>query len=422
MPNGVPTTSPYQDFTLTDTDASGNPYSVLFKILNITSPKDSIGSSNKRRTIQYQISFSDFGKAQKLLIGWPEFATFNDGSAHLKRHTPHSYTDPNGALLYCTSIPDAVGMQPKAVTNSTDDPYQFMFLTCLYEALPYLVVDDNTLESPTGIEIVAGKKGLLRYIELGDVASTGSIYKQMIGGFAFAHIYGTKPGDADQSASFPEDRIPDGAIDFLIDRPQRAVAQGIPFGYREQVIELIWHHVPRDNAPLDLAFAMQNTINDADFYIWSSRSSDSCRSKPDSCVTFCESIEIAAQLARAGSGRLRSSFLRRPNRDSVQPTRSQVPRSDRSGSTGQHEKRRLEGVFRVVMIAQNSTTHGENHRSVTLYDRLEGSFISPETEHLQKLAFRNLQPRLQEGSADFSNDPIHRTRCSGAVSARCHCL
>jgi hypothetical protein len=255
----MPTLSAYQDFSLTD-----GTNTVAFKILNNQSPEDSVGSNSKRRTIQYEIAFRDFGKAQKLLIGYPEFATLDDGTNYLSRNVPHLYLDPNGAKLYCTGISRAVGMQPKPLTNATDDPYQYTHLTAVYETLPYLILDDDEFfvkaGDPTFLEI--GAKKLWRYIEVGEVASTSKVFKQMMGGYRFCKqvIGAYVPG---------RNEIPfsDGTINYVMDQ-QAAVTQGVPFDYREQVIELIWHHIPRDNAPLNIAFALQNTINDRPLWIW----------------------------------------------------------------------------------------------------------------------------------------------------------
>lgn len=255
--------SQYQDFMLTDTDELGESFDVAFQILNIVSPEDSVGSNSKRRTIQYQIDFADFGNAQKLLIGWPQVITASDGTMAISRHIPHSYTDPNGAVLYCTGITRAVGMQPKAVTNDTDDPYQFMHITCLYEVLPYFIIDDDTLGIDTGGLVEIGTE-LFRYIELGDVSSTSKVFKQMFGGYCFCHSQA--PGETLADKIIVDD---DNGETYIVDTG-RAVSQGVPFDYREQIVELIWHHIPRDNAPLNIAFSIQNQCNDAQFYIWES--------------------------------------------------------------------------------------------------------------------------------------------------------
>lgn len=254
--------SQYQDFTLTGEDQGGNAISVAFKILNNVSPEDSISANSKRRTIQYQIDFRDFGKAQLLLIGWPSTTTTPTGKLAMSRSIPHSYTDPNGAFLYCTGVTRAVGIQPKRLTKATDDPYQYLHITCVYEILPYLIVEDDDLLDETGGLVEVGTD-LYRFVELGEVSSTSKVYRQMFGAFCYCHRR-TDPGDSGAPAAV---QLFDGGIPYIIET-QRPVAQGVPFEYREQVVELVWHHVPRDNAPLQIAFAMQNTINNADFYIW----------------------------------------------------------------------------------------------------------------------------------------------------------
>ena len=113
---------PYQDFTISDTDQDGNAFSVSFEILNITSPEDATGAGNKRRTIQYQISFADFGDAQLALLGWPQISSGPSGAYYLSRHIPHSYTDPSGAVVphaAVTLIDQQKGFQFKAISDSS---------------------------------------------------------------------------------------------------------------------------------------------------------------------------------------------------------------------------------------------------------------------------------------------------------------
>lgn len=256
--------SQYQDFTLTDDDADGNPFSVDFKILNITSPEDSVGSNAKIRTIQYEILFKDFGKAQMLLIGWPEYATESDDTPYISRHIPHSYIDPNGASLFCTSITRAIGMQPKSVTNGTDDPYELMHLTCKYEVLPYPIISDAELSTLEAHFEEMGTNVIHRYIEVGEVQSTGSIVKQPVSGYCYCH-----PQRAGETAT-ASNSVLDNGTRYILDSNETP-ATGISIPSFEQLQELIWHHVPRDHAKLSGdagLFAYQYKINSEPFWVW----------------------------------------------------------------------------------------------------------------------------------------------------------
>src|SRR5262249_34415205 len=71
------------------------------------------------------------------------------------------------------------------------------------------------------------------------------------------------------------------------------------------------------------------------------------------------------------------------NRDAaghaVQPRGQALALTDRRGLPGEDQKRSLEGVFHVMLAAENFPARRHDHRTVTREDRLEG-LAAPGTE------------------------------------------
>ena len=85
----------------------------------------------------------------------------------------------------------------------------------------------------------------------------------MMGAYCFCHVQADGESLTDKVSI-----VDDNGLTYVLDT-KRTVTQGVPYDYREQLVELVWHHVPRDHAPLTKAFSYQNTINSKPFYLWS---------------------------------------------------------------------------------------------------------------------------------------------------------
>jgi hypothetical protein len=57
--------------------------------------------------------------------------------------------------------------------------------------------------------------------------------------------------------------------------------------------------------------------------------------------------------------------------DAVQPAAQRLAHRDRSRLAGEHEKGGLEGVLRVLLVAQDAAADTQHHRAVSAQQRLE---------------------------------------------------
>jgi hypothetical protein len=72
--------------------------------------------------------------------------------------------------------------------------------------------------------------------------------------------------------------------------------------------------------------------------------------------------------ANASPARLCSRFQRQSISDAVQPTAERLMFAYGVGLARQHQKRRLERVFRVLLMTQHAATHRQNHAAVPPHD------------------------------------------------------
>src|SRR5262249_25568077 len=76
--------------------------------------------------------------------------------------------------------------------------------------------------------------------------------------------------------------------------------------------------------------------------------------------------------------------------DAVQPAADLLPRRDRGGLADEDEERGLEGVLRVVDVADDAPADVEHHRAVAAHQGREGRLIAPADEPAQQLPVRQV--------------------------------
>ena len=122
------------------------------------------------------------------------------------------------------------------------------------------------------------------------------------------------------------------------------------------------------------------------------------------------SLECPAA-ARVGPGSPRGSAG-----DTVQPRAQGIAHPERSALADQDQERRLEGVHRLVVIAENAASGAENHRPMPLDQDREGQLgrLAPAgREPLEKLPVRQpggnpiLKERLEEKPGSPANISRH---------------
>ena len=84
-------------------------------------------------------------------------------------------------------------------------------------------------------------------------------------------------------------------------------------------------------------------------------------------------------------GRLDAGPHGDPPGDPVEPRAERVALADRPGLADQDEERRLEGVLRVVRVAQHAAADPQDHRPVPAQDSLEGRLVPAAGEPVEEL-------------------------------------
>ena len=75
-----------------------------------------------------------------------------------------------------------------------------------------------------------------------------------------------------------------------------------------------------------------------------------------------------------------------PISDAAEPTRDDLAPPEGSGLAGQHQKRRLESVLRVLLVLQHLPAHAQHHRPVPVHQGGEGPLVAGGMEVVQQLA------------------------------------
>src|SRR5262249_25548634 len=102
--------------------------------------------------------------------------------------------------------------------------------------------------------------------------------------------------------------------------------------------------------------------------------------------------------------------------DAVEPIADQVALAEARGLAGQHQERRLERVFGVVVVAKDAAAHSQNHRPVPPHDCRKRLFIPRPGEKLDELRVRNLGAGLRTGQPPQVTKHVRLSRGRHAVS------
>ena len=74
----------------------------------------------------------------------------------------------------------------------------------------------------------------------------------------------------------------------------------------------------------------------------------------------------------------------------VEPIANLRARNDRSCLADEHQERRLEGIFRIGPVQQNTLANAENHRSMAADEQLECPIVAVGDESLEQLGVGGL--------------------------------
>ncbi len=107
----------------------------------------------------------------------------------------------------------------------------------------------------------------------------------------------------------------------------------------------------------------------------------------------------------------RPQTRRRATGDLMEPGAQRVPHPERSGLAEKDEKRGLEGIFRLVLVADDGQADAPDHRLVPFDQRREGQLgqlVSVARESFQELAVGQVPdgPKVVEGSELPKNGPF----------------
>jgi hypothetical protein len=291
------------------TDANG--VSVLLKIINVESPVSSHGQDNTRITVTYKCKWELRFEAVIGLLGDTKYVrstgvvSSDTGIAHtgyLSRKNPHRwiedfYYDPNGrtSFLYCKAISRVAGETAQiplasqglvlnrndgnVYINSTspeavDQPFVNAIITAVYEGLPYEIKEDRDPDIIDPTVNVPDESRLRRYVEYGEPEVHATLKKGLGSAYQYAtpSLNGTPPSNMKGVGVGRLVYKEIGGATWWVpgDRsvPARIVTMGKLYPWHEISIPYTWHHIPRENAPLGIAFNMVNKINETAFDIF----------------------------------------------------------------------------------------------------------------------------------------------------------
>jgi len=110
--------------------------------------------------------------------------------------------------------------------------------------------------------------------------------------------------------------------------------------------------------------------------------------------------------------------------DSVEPVAYEVAVPDPVRAANQNEESRLEGVFHVLIVPQNTTAYAKNHRAMPGDECGESRLISPFDESFQQLGFAqagdraSLEQQIQLIRPDPGKSARHAATPPDVFSAR----
>ena len=142
-------------------------------------------------------------------------------------------------------------------------------------------------------------------------------------------------------------------------------------------------------------------------------SRSSRESHSSACSSGTASGSVISQAGRSLDPPLRSGrprFHGRRECHPVEPVADLLPRHDRSRPPSEDQKRRLEGVFGVVVIPEDAAADAPDERPVSLDNRLESRGVALSDEPIEQLPVReHPDGALIEERAKLSNCRVQAT-------------